>query len=114
MVEMAGAPEHSSGGEFTRGQVLRCEVGSVGSVEFVVERKVGAGDLYVDKVIHVHPGLSQRSFHAVEQKLEFLVNLQGSLAGLGIDPDPAGEVERIPSEHRATKRHLGLVSEERN
>src|SRR5258708_16778215 len=111
---MPTAQERSSADEFTRWQVLRREVASVGSVEFVVKRKVRAGDLYVDKVVHAHPGLSQRSFHALEQKLEFLVNLRASLAGLGIDPDPAGEVERIPGEDRATERQLGGIVGEIN
>jgi hypothetical protein len=112
--KMPATQEGSCADEFTRWQVLRREVASVGGVEFVVERKVSAGDLYVDKVIHAHPGLNQRSFHAVEQKLEFHVNVRGGIAGFGIDSDPTGEVECIPGEDRATERQLGVIVGEIN
>jgi hypothetical protein len=107
--KMPAAQERSCADEFARWQILSGEVTAVGGVELVVEGKIGAGDLHVDQIIHAHTRLSERGFDAVEQKFEFLVNFRWSFAGLGIDADPPGEIERIPGEDGAAKRQLGII-----
>src|SRR5579864_6769330 len=52
--KMAAPKQRRNSNEFTSRQILRCEIASIFGVELVVERKIRAGDLHVDQVVHGH------------------------------------------------------------
>src|ERR1700730_1787536 len=106
-LEMATAQQRGYADELARGQVLGREVGSIGSVEFVVERQVGAGDLNIDEVIHGHPGLLESGLDLVEQNLDFVGDFGGGLARF-IQADASCEGKRGAGQNAVTERQLRI------
>src|ERR1700756_5531239 len=103
--EMASAKEGACADKGTRRKVLG-ELRAVGSVELVVQRKIGRVNLHVGQVVHGHARGVEGGLVAVKQILEFVFNFFGRLAGFGVEADVAGEVERVPGENRVAERRL--------
>src|SRR5215467_16094852 len=88
------------------GRKLFAEVGLVNGVELVIKRQVGRGDLHVNQIVHVHAGLGQNVFFAVQKKLDLVFDLVRRLAGLRVESDAPGQIEGIADEYAVAERGL--------
>ena len=92
--EVAAAEKGARTNESTRWKIL-CEVCFIGGIEFVVVGQVGAEDLHVDEIVHGHAGSGERSFVAIEQELDFILDFLRRLASLRIESDAPRQVEGV-------------------
>src|SRR5438552_19023003 len=96
--EMAAAQDSRGANKLARRELLR-EVGLVDGVELVEERQVGAGNLYINEIVHRHAGLRQNVFLTVKQQLDLVLDFLRRLSIL-VEPDSARQVESIPRQNR--------------
>src|SRR5260221_13763917 len=96
--KMPAAQDSRSANKLARRELLR-EVGFVDGVELVEERQVRAGNLYINQIVHRHPGLRQNVFLAVKQQLYLVLNFLRRLSIL-VEPDSARQVESVSRQNR--------------
>ena len=83
-------------------RVEGCEVGHVGG-EDRHHHQIGGG----------HPGRLQHPAQVVEHQTRFSIEGGGRFAGGGIDPDAAGQVQRVAGAHRVAERPARHVRPQR-
>ena len=105
-LEVSAAEEGTSANKLSGGVILGGEVAFINGVEFVEEGEVGAGNLYIDEVVHGHASLRESSFQAIEHELDFILDLSGWLTGLGVQADAAGQIEGVSSKNAVAERGL--------
>src|SRR5882762_5227194 len=104
-LKMAAAQQRRYPYKLARRQVLGSEVRPVDTVKFVEKRKVGAGNLHVDQVVHSHIRLGQYGLDLVEQDLDFVCDFRRRLARF-VQTDASREVQRIAGQNAVTERQL--------
>src|ERR1700687_5821845 len=104
-LEMPAAQQRAGTDKRAR-RVVLAEMGFVHVVEFRVQRDVGAENMDEDKDVHGHAVFDEDGLQAVERDADFLLDIVGQLAGLGIKTESAGDVERVPDQHAIAEGRL--------
>src|SRR5215470_1904994 len=88
------------------GWVVFGEIGLIDGIELIEQGEVRAKHLNVDEVVHGHASLGKSTLHAVHHKFDFLVEFGGRLAGLGVEADAPGKIERVANHNAVAEGRL--------
>lgn len=87
-------------------RVVLPEIRFVDIVEFGIQGEVGTKNLHEDEILHGHAGLAENRLHPFERVAGFLLDIIRQLAGLHIEANPTGDIERISDQHAIAERCL--------